>query len=139
VLNSRGAAASWHHQAGFHASWLGALLVGALLALAMPGIRGWLASRISQTKLHWPTLVGGLLAVGLIVLVANGILWQQAFDVRGALGWLVTPLVIWLGSIGYERFDDELLQYAERTKANAQGRLTAIKQSLQPPEQAPLE
>jgi len=139
VGSGPGAAASWQRQPGFHVSWFGALLVGALLALALPGIRGWLASLITETKLLWPTLVGGYLASFVIVGVANGILWQQAFFVRGVLGWLVVPLAVWAGTIGFERFAEQLLNQARRAKARTQGQIAAIKQAIQQPEQASLE
>jgi hypothetical protein len=131
VLLSPGAQVDfWHRQDGFHVSWFGAVMVGAIMALILSGIRAWLTQRISGTGFNWPTLAGGFLAVLLVLIFANGILWQNTFFIHGWLGWLVTPLLVWLGTFVYDRFDNRLVGYARQATGTVQGQVTAIRQAL---------
>jgi MFS family permease len=117
---------------GFHASIVGALIAGAVMALLLSGIRTWLTTRISGTGFNWPTIGGGLLAVVLVLLVANGLLWENTFAIRGILAWVVTSLVVWLGTFVFDRIDNQLIGYTQDAVGNLQGHVTAVRQNLPP-------
>jgi len=117
-------------RAGFHVSLLGAVLVGALMALLLSTIRGWLVARIKKVGFNWPTLAGGVLAVLLVLFVANGLLDPGMFHLRGWLGWLVTPAIVTLGAFAYAHLDQQLVNYAQKASGTIQGHASAIRQSI---------
>jgi len=122
----------WSRQTGFHVSWFGALLVGVLMAFVLAGIRAWLTQRISGIGFNWPTLAGGFLSVLLVLVVASGLLGHNIFFIHGLLGWLVTPLLVWLGAFSYERFDDQLVAYAQQTTRSLQTRISTLWRYFRP-------
>ena len=117
-------------RAGFHVSLIGALLVGALMALLLGGIQNWLVKRISGFGFNWPTLAGGVLAVLLVLFIANGLLDQGTFNIHGLLGWLVTPALVALGAFAYAQVDSQLVGYAQKATGTIHGHASAIRQSL---------
>lgn len=117
---------------GFHVSVFGSLVTGALMALLLAGFRTWFASRISGTGFHWPTLAGGLLSVFVVLLVANGLLSWNTFYIRGPIGWVVTPVLVWLGTVAFDKFGGALTGHTQRAASSISGHVSAMRQNVPP-------
>jgi MFS family permease len=111
---------------GFHVSFFGALAAGLVMALILAGIRTWIVSKISAIGFSWPTLAGGLLAVLVVLVVANGLLRRDTLAITGLLGWIVTPVIVWIGTIAFERIDATLVKMTQASAAKVQSQVNTV-------------
>jgi hypothetical protein len=92
----------------FELSFTGWIIGAALFTVFTVVLRG-VAASLARKYASGATFVGGLVLTWVGLLLTDLFTDSDKFDLEGASTWLLTTLIVWIGTVIYDQVDDRLI------------------------------
>jgi len=104
----------------FELSFTGWIIGAALFTVFTVALRG-VAASLARKYASGATFVGGLVLTWVGLLLTDVFTDSDRFDLEGARTWILTTLIVWVGTVIYDQVDDRLIESlrGDRAKGDA--------------------